>query len=134
MCGWGGSECLAVVFALFHWSGRGFCGAAGEFFRIMAFCFGFSGIDKLNSAGDRRGRLAHRARFVAVHLQSGLACENVARQCLQISVAKGFERRFSILTARRFRLDSGPDGPKTKTTKIAGLAHRGHVNARISES
>ena len=22
-----------------------------------------------------------------------------------------------------FRLDSGPDGPKTKTTKIAGLAH-----------
>jgi len=23
----------------------------------------------------------------------------------------------------RFRLDSGPDWPKTKTTKIAGLAH-----------
>ena len=26
----------------------------------------------------------------------------------------------------RFRLDSGPDGPKTKTTKIAGLAHHQH--------
>ena len=40
------------------------------------------------------------------------------------SVKSGILHVFALAHVKeRFRLDSGPDGPKTKTTKIAGLAH-----------